>query len=818
MFERFTSPARKSLIAAQQAAKDSGAGFIGTEHMVCGLLCDPESIATAALTEAGLTYDEVMAEIVKLHVGPVVEDQGSSPNFTPRAKKVMEFSLREALQLGASYIGPEHLLLGIIREAEGTGITIMVTLGVDPGMLRNRLITMIQHGPELAGAGAAGAEGAGIAGRASVKGGAVLEQFGTNLTELAREGKLDPVVGREREVQRCIQILGRRTKNCPVLVGEPGVGKTAIIEGLAQRIAEGKVGPSLANKAIYTLDLGQLVAGSRYRGDFEERLKKVLKEVQTRGNVVLFFDEIHTLLGAGAAEGAIDASSMLKPMLARGQLQMLGATTVDEWRKRIEKDAAFERRLQKVDVGAPSVEETIKILEGVRPAYEQHHNVTISDDAIEAAARLSDRYVTDKHLPDKAIDLIDEAASRLRINSEAAAIVAEGNAGTAEGRPALTPPSDDADDSAAPSAVVTADLVAEILADWTGIDVSSLGEEEAAKLMRMEAELHLEVVGQDDAVSAVARSIRRTRVGLKDPNRPSGSFIFLGPTGVGKTELAKTLARFLFNDESALVRIDMSEYQEKHTTARLVGSPPGYVGYDDGGQLTEAVRRKPFSVVLFDEVEKAHPDIFNTLLQVLEDGQLTDAQGRTVDFRNTVIIMTSNLGTADLRKSNMGFAKTSEAVDYEHMKEKAGEALKKHFRPEFLNRIDEVIVFRELTTGEILEIVDLMVSRTATALLVHHDVSLEMTPAARRLLAAKGYDRELGARPLRRAIQRMVEDELAERILMGSLPKDCVVLVDAAGEGDAAALTFEALPKTPLSELPLVESATANEPATAVGA
>ena len=639
----------------------------------------------------------------------------------------------------------------------------------------------------------------------SPSGSLVLDQFGRNLTQAATEKKLDPLIGRKRELERIMQVLSRRTKNNPVLVGEPGVGKTAIVEGLAQMVAGGDVPETIQGKQIYTLDLGALVAGSRYRGDFEERLKKVLKEIKTRGDIVLFIDEIHTLVGAGAAEGAIDAASILKPMLARGELQTIGATTIEEYRKHIEKDAALERRFQPITVDEPDVAHTIEILKGLRERYETHHRVTITDQALIAAANLADRYISDRHLPDKAIDLIDEAGSRLRlrrmntpddlrelevelaevVQRKKAAVESQDfeEAGNLRDREKeLISSKSEREEEIKSSGVdlfdeVDEECIAEVLSVWTGIPVYKLTEEETQKLLHMEDDLHKRVIGQEDAIHAVSQAIRRTRAGLKDPKRPSGSFVFLGPSGVGKTELAKTLAEFLFGDEQALISLDMSEYMEKHTVSRLLGSPPGYVGYDEGGQLTEAVRRKPFSVVLFDEVEKAHPDVFNTLLQILEEGRLTDSQGRSVDFRNTVLIMTSNLGTADLRKANLGFTKADEAVSYERMKEKVQDALILHFRPEFLNRIDETIVFHELTMEEVTRIVDLMISRLSSQL-AGQGIGLELTDDVKRHLAEHGYDPTLGARPLRRAIQRLIEDPLSERLLYKEFKAGEIVIVD----------------------------------------
>ena len=741
MFERFTDRARRVVVLAQEEARLLNHNYIGTEHILLGLIHEGEGVAAKALESLGISLEAVRAQVEE-----IIGHGGQAPSghipFTPRAKKVLELSLREALQLGHNYIGTEHILLGLIREGEGVAAQVLVKLGADLSRVRQQVIQLLSG---YAGTKEAGGQGAaaGGSGEAQPSGSLVLDQFGRNLTQLAREKKLDPVIGREREIERVMQVLSRRTKNNPVLIGEPGVGKTAIVEGLAQNIVDGDVPETLNAKQLYTLDLGALVAGSRYRGDFEERLKKVLKEIRTRGDIILFIDELHTLVGAGAAEGAIDAASILKPMLARGELQTIGATTLDEYRKHLEKDAALERRFQPIKVDEPSVIHTIEILKGLRERYEAHHRVTITDQAIVAAANLADRYISDRHLPDKAIDLIDEAGSRLRIRrmqappdyreledeiakirkEKEAAIEAqqfERAAKLRDREKELLERRSDKEQQWRAEGVdlfneVNEESIAEVLALWTGIPVYKLTEEETAKLLRMEEELHKRIVGQNEAIKSVSQAIRRTRAGLKDPKRPSGSFIFLGPSGVGKTETAKALAEFLFGEESAMIQLDMSEYMEKHTVSRLVGSPPGYVGYDEGGQLTEAVRRKPFSVVLFDEIEKAHPDVFNTLLQILEDGRLTDAQGRTVDFKNTVIIMTSNLGTADLRKANVGFVKNDEAVTYEKMKVKVHEELKRHFRPEFLNRIDDVIVFHELTTEEITEIVDLLVKRVKDA-------------------------------------------------------------------------------------------------------
>ncbi len=817
MFERFTDRARRVVVLAQEEARLLNHNYIGTEHILLGLIHEGEGVAAKSLESLGISLEAVRAQVEE-----IIGQGGNSPSghipFTPRAKKVLELSLREALQLGHNYIGTEHILLGLIREGEGVAAQVLVKLGADLSRVRQQVIQQLSgyQGSGQTGDAAKGGQptaagvGASTGAADAPQGSLVLDQFGRNLTALAREKKLDPVIGREKEIERIMQVLSRRTKNNPVLIGEPGVGKTAIVEGLSQRIVANDVPDTIKDKQVYTLDLGALVAGSRYRGDFEERLKKVLKEIKTRGDIILFIDEIHTLVGAGAAEGAIDAASILKPMLARGELQTIGATTTEEYRKHLEKDAALERRFQPIKVEQPSVAHTVEILKGLRDRYETHHRVTITDQALVAAANMADRYIADRQLPDKAIDLIDEAGARLRIKRmqtppdyrelenevakvrkdkeaaienqqfEAAAklrdqekdLLEQKTAKEAEWKAAGVDLFDEVDEEA----------IADVLAMWTGIPVSKLTEAETEKLLRMEDELHKRVIGQEDAIKAVSRAIRRTRAGIKDPRRPSGSFIFLGPTGVGKTELAKTLAQFLFGDEQSLIRLDMSEYQEKHTVSRLVGSPPGYVGYDEGGQLTEAVRRRPFSVVLFDEVEKAHPDVFNTLLQILEDGRLTDSQGRAVDFKNTVIIMTSNLGTAELRKATLGFSKTSEAVSYERMKDKVMDALKAHFRPEFLNRIDDTIVFHELAMSEVVQMVDFMVRRLAEQLTVQ-GITIELTGDAKLELARQGYDPTLGARPLRRAIQRMVEDPLSEKLLEKEFHTGQSIIVDAIDGG-----------------------------------
>ncbi len=819
MFERFTDRARRVVVLAQEEARLLNHSYIGTEHILLGLIHEGEGIAAKALESLGISL-----EAVRNQVEEIIGQGGSSPSghipFTPRAKKVLELSLREALQLGHNYIGTEHILLGLIREGEGVAAQVLVKLGADLSRVRQQVIQLLSgyQGPtgQTEGAPSAGAGvGPGGGGKdepGSEKGGSqILDQFGSNLTQMAYEHKLDPVIGRTRELERVMQILSRRTKNNPVLIGEPGVGKTAIVAGLAQMIVNNDVPDTLHGKQLYTLDLGALVAGSRYRGDFEERLKKVLKEIKSRGDILLFIDEIHTLVGAGAAEGAIDAASILKPMLARGELQTIGATTLDEYRKYVEKDAALERRFQPVRVEEPTLAHTIEILKGLRDQYESHHKVTITDQALVAAANLADRYISDRHLPDKAIDLIDEAGSRLRIKRMATppdlreveqkltevqeakkaaveeqqfeeagrlrdqekALLEEKASKEAEVRAEGVDLFDEVDEEA----------VAEVLSIWTGIPVYKLTEEETEKLLNMEAELHKRIIGQDNALGAVSQSIRRTRAGLKDPKRPSGSFIFLGPTGTGKTELAKTLADFLFGDDKALITLDMSEYMEKHTVSRLVGSPPGYVGYEEGGQLTEAVRRKPFSVVLFDEIEKAHPDVFNTLLQILEEGRLTDSQGRTVDFRNTVLIMTSNLGTKDLRKANVGFTTADSAMSYERMKERVNDALKDHFRPEFLNRIDEVIVFHEHDRSAVVQMVDMM-SKRLVGQLEGQGLGIELTQTAKELLADRGYDPTLGARPLRRALQRLVEDPLSEKLLYKEFHAGQIIVVDTEDDPD----------------------------------
>jgi ATP-dependent Clp protease ATP-binding subunit ClpC len=786
--------------------------YIGTEHILLGLIHEGEGVAAKALESLGISLDGVRTQVTEI-IGEGQQAPSGHIPFTPRAKKVLELSLREALQLGHNYIGTEHILLGLIREGEGVAAQVLTKMGADLNKVRQQVIQLLSgyQGKEPVSAGGP-QEG-------QPAGSAVLDQFGRNLTQAAREGKLDPVIGRTQEIERVMQVLSRRTKNNPVLIGEPGVGKTAVVEGLAQDIVKGDVPETLKDKQLYTLDLGALVAGSRYRGDFEERLKKVLKEIRTRGDIILFIDEIHTLVGAGAAEGAIDAASILKPMLARGELQTIGATTLDEYRKYVEKDPALERRFQPIQVSEPSLEHAIEILKGLRDRYEAHHRVSITDSALVSAATLADRYINDRFLPDKAIDLIDEAGARLRIRRMTAPPeLKELDENIAEARREKESAIDEQDFEKAAGlrdkekqltqvradkekawksgdldtvAEVDDELIAEVLAMSTGIPVVKLTEEESSRLLNMEAEIHKRVVGQEAAIKALSQAIRRTRAGLKDPKRPGGSFIFAGPTGVGKTELAKALAEFLFGDDDALIQLDMSEFSEKHTVSRLFGSPPGYVGYDEGGQLTEKVRRKPFSVVLFDEVEKAHADIFNSLLQVLEDGRLTDSQGRVVDFKNTVIIMTTNLGTRDIAKGvQTGFNAGGDLVtSYERMKAKVNEELKQHFRPEFLNRVDDTIVFPQLSQDEIIEIVDLEIAKLDRRMR-DRDMGLELTPAAKHLLAEKGYDPVLGARPLKRAIQREIEDSLSEKILFGELTAGQLVIIDGEGEGILGEFTF----------------------------
>jgi ATP-dependent Clp protease ATP-binding subunit ClpC len=823
LFERFTERARQVVVLAQEEARTLKHNYIGTEHILLGLLREEEGLAARVLESLDITVERVRSQVVRI-VGSGEEVTSGQIPFTPRAKKVLELALREALSLGHNYIGTEHILLGLVRENEGVAARILLDFDADSDKIRNEVIRMLSGpGGRRQGSGGGGSG----EGKKSSK---LLDQFGRNLTRLAEEGKLDPVIGRETEIERIMQILSRRTKNNPVLLGEPGVGKTAVVEGLAARINKGEVPELLKNKQIYTLDLAALVAGSKYRGEFEERLKKVMKEITQRGDIILFIDELHNLVGAGAAEGAIDAASILKPALARGELQTIGATTLDEYRKYLERDSALERRFAQIKVDQPSPEDTVKILEGLRERYEQHHRVTIRDDALEAAAELADRYISDRFLPDKAIDLIDEAGSRMRIKSMSAppvyrdledeiektrrekesAIEAqefEKAANLRDTERQLTTRKRQLEDEWAEGEngerpEVGEEEIADIVSMWTGIPVFKLTEAETKKLIRMEEELHKRVIGQEVAITAVSKAIRRSRAGIKDPKRPAGSFIFLGPSGVGKTELARTLADFLFGDEEAMIRIDMSEYMEKHAVSRLVGSPPGYIGYDEGGQLTEAVRRKPYSVLLLDEIEKAHPDVFNILLQILEDGRLTDAQGRTVDFRNAIVIMTSNIGASEISKNtSIGFTVADETgMSYGDMKNRIMSDLKKVFRPEFLNRIDEVIVFHKLAKDEVKEIIDLMIARVRVQV-AEHELQLELTDEAKELLVDKGWDPSMGARPLRRAIQRYVEDPLADEVLrQGEMTPGSTVMVsrDPAGDEEDKPLSLEIIaPKKP---------------------
>ncbi len=806
MFERFTERARQVVVLAQDEARALKHNYIGTEHILLGLLREEEGLAARVLESLDITVEEVRAQVARI-VGQGDEVTTGQIPFTPRAKKVLELALREALSLGHNYIGTEHILLGLVRENEGVAARILLDFDADAEKIRNEIIRMLS-GPGRRQGGAAGSSGE------KGKSSKLLDQFGRNLTKQAQEGKLDPVVGRQTEIERVMQILSRRTKNNPVLIGEPGVGKTAVVEGLAARISANQVPDILKGKQIYTLDLAALVAGSKYRGEFEERLKKVMKEITQRGDIILFIDELHNLVGAGAAEGAIDAASILKPALARGELQTIGATTLDEYRKYLERDAALERRFQQIRVEEPSTDDTVQILRGLRDRYEAHHRCKITDEALEAAAVLADRYIQDRHLPDKAIDLIDEAASRMRIKTmtappryreleeeiekvrkdkeasienqefEKAASLRDKERKLTQKKRELEEQWRSEEQTEQPE--IGEEEIADIVSMWTGIPVFKLTEAESQRLVRMEEELHKRVIGQDAAIVAVSKSIRRARAGIKDPKRPTGSFIFLGPSGVGKTELARTLAEFLFGDEDAMIQIDMSEYMEKHAVSRLVGSPPGYIGYDEGGQLTEAVRRKPYSVVLFDEIEKAHPDVFNILLQILEDGKLTDSQGRKVDFRNVIVIMTSNIGSASISKNvSLGFTMSNEeGLSYDDMKSRVMGDLKKVFRPELLNRIDEIIVFPKLSKEEILQIVDLMLNRLRVQM-AEHEVTIELTDEAKDLLVEKGYDPAMGARPLRRAIQRYIEDPLADFVLGRQLEPGSTILVARRNDEEA---------------------------------
>jgi ATP-dependent Clp protease ATP-binding subunit ClpC len=801
MFERFTERARKVVVKAQDEARLLKQNYIGTEHLLLGLIDEVDGIAARTLVEMGLSLDEIRAAVKSVVTEGSSESYEHIP-FTPRAKKVLELSLREALQLGHNYIGTEHILLGLLREGEGVAARVLNSLGVNLDNTKDVIREVLRKYPFYTNNNNL------ITVKNQKKPLKTLSQFGRDLTGLAIEGKLDPVVGRKIEIERMMQILSRRTKNNPILIGESGVGKTAIVEGLVQKIVSKEVPSNLYNKRIFTLDLGSLVAGSRYRGDFEERLKKVLAEIKEDGDVIIFIDEVHNLVGAGAAEGAIDAASILKPMLARGEIQTIGATTISEYRKYIEKDKALERRFQPIYVDEPSVYETIEILKGLKSKYETFHGISITEDAIEAAAKLSQRYISDRFLPDKAIDLIDEAASRVRIRSvmtppnlkeielrldkiyrEKESAISnqdfEKAAALRDQEKKILKEKNDISESwkrleESGKEDVDENEIAEVLSSWTGVPVYKLTESETAKLLNMEESLHKRVVGQDEAISVVSKAIRRSRSGVKDPKRPIGSFMFLGPSGVGKTELAKTIAEFLFGKEEVLIQIDMSEYMEKHSVSKLVGSPPGYVGYDEGGQLTEMVKRRPYSVILLDEIEKAHPDVFNILLQIFEDGHLTDSQGRRVDFKNTVIIMTSNLGAKEIQKNNPFGFQVSEGEDlsYQDIKNKVMSELRETFRPEFLNRIDEVVVFHKLSREEIYKIIDLMIDRIQNQL-ENQKVELELTESAKKLLLNKGFDPVMGARPMRRAIQNLIEDPISEKIISKEIRPGNKVIISA---------------------------------------
>ena len=798
MFERFTEQSIKVIMLAQEEARRLGHNFVGTEQILLGLIAEGTGLASKVLKESGVSLKDGRNEVEKI----IGRGSGFTPAeipFTPRVKRMLEISLEEARKLDHNYIGTEHLLLGLLQDSEGVAAKVLDNLGIDRGKIRTQVIRSL-------GEVAAVTPGGSIS---SGKKAVTLEEFGTDLTKLAGEGKIDPVVGREVEIERMIQILGRRTKNNPVLLGEPGVGKTALAEGLAQRIINQDVPDILENKQVISLNIGSLIAGTRFRGEFEERLKKIMDEIRTNGNIILVIDEIHTVVGAGAIEGSMDAANILKPALARGELQCIGATTLDEYRKHIERDAALERRFQPVKVGEPSVEQTIEILYGVRSAYEQHHRLTISDEALKAAAELSDRYISDRFLPDKAIDLIDEAGSRVRVKNsmvtpqlkelkrELSRVMKDkeeavrqqdfekasklrDNELEIQGKIEETT-SDKQDKKNSTSPVVTEDDIADIVASWTGVPLSKLTESESEKLLHIEDTLHQRLIGQDDAVKAVSRSLRRARVGLKNPKRPIASFIFSGPTGVGKTELTKALAAYFFGSEEAMIRLDMSEYMERHTVSKLVGSPPGFVGYDEGGQLTEAVRRRPYTVVLFDEIEKAHPDVFNIMLQVLEDGRLTDSKGRVVDFKNTLIIMTSNIGSKVIEKGGGGlgfeFAEDEEEAQYNRIRNLVNEELKQYFRPEFLNRLDEIIVFRQLTKDEMKEIAEIML-REVFSRLGDREITLTVSDKFKDNLVEQGFDPSYGARPLRRAIMRLLEDVLAEALLAGQIQDGENVYVD----------------------------------------
>ncbi|NLK88454.1 MAG: ATP-dependent Clp protease ATP-binding subunit [Clostridiaceae bacterium] len=814
MYGRFTEKAEKAINLSQESAIKLGHSYVGTEHLLLGLIREGTGVAARVLQGQGVSEDKVLKEIEEL-IGRGDSVGKNTLDFTPRTKKVLELGLMEARRMGHNYIGTEHLLLGIMREGESVAVRILIDLGVDPQKLLNDIIKMLnEDAPTASG------EPRSTSSQTNTP---TLNQFGRDLTEFAREGKFDPIVGRDKEIERVVQILSRRTKNNPCLIGEPGVGKTAIAEGLAQKIVEGNIPELLKDKRVFTLDLSSMVAGAKYRGEFEERLKKAMDEVRKAGNVILFIDEMHTIIGAGAAEGAIDASNILKPALARGEIQVIGATTINEYRKHVEKDSALERRFQPITVGEPTQEETVVILKGIRDKYEAHHRVKITDDALEASVKLSARYITDRYLPDKAIDLIDEAASKVRLKAFTAPVDVkrleeqleklskekedairsqefEKAASIRDKEQKLKAEHEKIKDewyqrNQTRTDTVTEDEIADIVASWTGIPVKRLAEEESERLMKMEDVLHQRVVGQAEAVKAVSKAIRRGRVGLKDPKRPIGSFIFLGPTGVGKTELSKALAEALFGNENAMIRIDMSEYMEKFTVSRLVGSPPGYVGYEEGGQLTEKVRRKPYSVLLFDEIEKAHPDVFNILLQILEDGRLTDSQGRLVDFRNTVIIMTSNVGGRMITEpKRLGFIVGDDTVkNYEDMKNNVMGELKKTFRPEFLNRVDDIIVFHPLDEEDIKKIVGVMLE-VLVKRLAQNGITLLVSDEAKEHLAKKGFDPVFGARPLRRSIQSMVEDKLAEHMLEGSVKEGDTVKVSFADDKLEFAVEKAAVP------------------------
>ncbi len=839
MFERFTEKAIKVIMLAQEEARRLGHNFVGTEQILLGLIGEGTGVAAKVLKSMGVNLKDARVEVEKI-IGRGSGFVAVEIPFTPRAKRVLELSLEEARQLGHNYIGTEHLLLGLIREGEGVAARVLENLGVDLAKVRTQVIRMLGETAEVsAGGGGGGAKG-------STKT-PTLDEFGNNLTQLATEAKLDPVVGRHNEIDRVIQILGRRTKNNPVLIGEPGVGKTAIAEGLAQRIQQGDIPDILEDKRVLTLDIGLLVAGTKYRGEFEERLKKIMEEIKAAGNVILVIDEVHTLIGAGAAEGAIDAANILKPALARGELQCIGATTLDEYRKHIERDAALERRFQPVNVGEPSIDDTIEILRGLRERYEQHHRLKITDDALVAAATLGDRYISDRFLPDKAIDLIDEAGSRVRllnsklppaakeVDKELRSVQKEKEdavrdqdftkagelrekevelreqirsllqANKDEVKADATSESGETAATEAPasdsSPMVNEEDIAQIVASWTGVPVQKLTESESVKLLNMEETLHKRLIGQDEAVKAVSKAIRRARVGLKNPNRPIASFIFSGPTGVGKTELTKALATYFFGSEEAMIRLDMSEFMERHTVSKLIGSPPGYVGFNEGGQLTEAVRRRPYTVVLFDEIEKAHPDVFNLLLQLLEDGRLTDSKGRTVDFKNTLIIMTSNIGSKVIEKGGggLGFEFSggdAEETNYNRIRSLVNEELKQYFRPEFLNRLDEIIVFRQLSRDEVKEISEIMLKEVFTRM-QEKGITLTVTEAFKERLVDEGYNPSYGARPLRRAVMRLLEDSLAEEFLSGRIGEGDTALVDVDDDKQVVIRKDSATPSIP---------------------